>query len=135
MNEYVADAHVVVWYLFASSRLGKAAKAVLHDAEAGAAKIYLPAVAIAEMVMVVEKKRLPGAAMRPLINYLNWMQSQQRYELLSLHPDLVLSSRTLTVIPEIFDRLIVADALRLGLPLITRDTIIQASGIVPVVWD
>ncbi len=135
MNEYVADAHVVVWYLFASNRLGKAARSALLDAEAGKAKIYIPAVAIAEMIMVVEKKRLPGAAMAPLITYLNWMQSQSRYDLLLLHPDVVLSSHTLTVIPEIFDRLIVAEALRLGLPLITSDSVIRASGVVNVVWD
>ena len=34
-----------------------------------------------------------------------------------------------------FDRLIVAEALRLGLPLITSDSVIRASGVVNVVWD
>ena len=38
-----------------------------------------------------------------------------------------------SAIPDIFDRLIVAEALRLGLPLITSDSVIHASGLVNVV--
>jgi PIN domain nuclease of toxin-antitoxin system len=47
----------------------------------------------------------------------------------------VIGSHTLTAIPDIFDRLIVAEARRLSLPLITRDTAISGSGLVSVVWD
>jgi PIN domain nuclease of toxin-antitoxin system len=135
MNEYVSDAHPMSWYFFASTRLGSAAKSVLREAAAGKARIYLPAVAIAEMIMTVEKRRLPSATMPELIQHLNWMKNQPNYELMPLDPDLVVSSHTLTVIPDIFDRLIVAEALRLNLPLITRDTVIRSSGLVNIVWD
>ncbi len=67
--------------------------------------------------------------------HLNWMKSQPNYELMPLDPELVISSHTLTAIPDIFDRLIVAEALRLNLPLITRDSVIRASGLVNVIWD
>ncbi|MGH9835175.1 MAG: type II toxin-antitoxin system VapC family toxin [Blastocatellia bacterium] len=135
MNEYVSDAHPMTWYLFASTRLGNAAKSVLRDAAAGKVKIYLPAVAVAEMIMTVEKRRLPSATLPELILHLSWMKNQPYYELMPLDPDLVISSRTLTAIPDIFDRLIVAEALRLNLPLITRDSVIRSSGLVNVVWD
>lgn len=135
MNEYVADTQAMIWYLFASNRLGQAARAVLREASAGKVKIYLPAVVIAEMIMTVERRRLPSAAMPQLITHLDWMKRQPNYKLLPLDPELVISSRTLTVIPDIFDRLIVAETLRLGLPLITCDSIISASGLVPIIWD
>ncbi len=133
--EYVADAHAIVWHLFARQRLGKAAEAVLEDADTGQAKIFIPAVALAEMIMVVEKQRLPGATMPLLEIELGLMQQSANYEFLPLLPDLVIVSRTLTAIHEIFDRLIVAEALRLNLPLITRDSVIRSSGLVNVVWD
>lgn len=135
MNEYVADAHALSWYLLASTRLAKTAKFVLREAAAGRVKIYLPAVAIAEMIMTVEKRRLPSATLPELILHLNWMKNQPNYELLPLDPDLVISSHALTVIPDIFDRLIVAEALRLNLPLITCDSVIQKSGAIKVIWD
>ncbi len=133
--DYVADAHAMVWHLFAQSRLGKDALAVLTDAAAGNARIYLPAVAVAEMIMVIEKRRLPGITMSQLEIELELMRNNASYEFLPLFPSTVIQSRTLTAIPEIFDRLIVTEAVRLGLPLITRDSVIRASGLVAIVWD
>jgi len=133
--EYVADANAVAWHLFARQRLGKSAQTVFDDAEAGRSKIFIPAVALAEVIMVVEKRRLPGATMYQLEIDFALMRQSASYEFLPLFPDQVFASRTLTAIPEIFDRLIVAEALRLGLPLITSDSLIRASGVVNVVWD
>ena len=133
--EYVADTHAVVWHLFARQRLGRAARALLQDADVGLVKIYLPAVALAEMIMVVERKRLPGANLPQMFAYLEARQNNRSYELLPLLPSHVKANHTLTVIPDIFDRLIVAETLRLGLPLITSDTVITGSGLVTVVWN
>lgn len=135
MSDYVADAQAMVWYLFASNRLGQTARTVLREANAGEVKVYLPAVAVAEMIMTVERRRLPSAAMPQLIAHLQWMSGQPNYELPPLTPELVISSRTLTAIPDIFDRLIVAETLQLGLPLITCDSVIRASGLVQIIWD
>ena len=133
--DYVADAHAMVWYLFAQSRLGKDAFSVLTDAAAGKARIYLPAVAVAEMIMMIEKRRIPGITISELEIELELMRNNASYEFLPLFPSTVIQSRTLTAIPDIFDRLIVAEAVRLGLPLINRDLVIRASGLVTVIWD
>lgn len=133
--DYVADTHAMVWYLCAPSRLGNAALTVLSDAVTGNARIYLPAVVVAEMIMVIEKRRIPGITMSQLEIELELMHSSASYEFLSLFPETVIQSRTLTAIPDIFDRLIVAEAVRLGLPLITGDSVIHAAGLVTVVWD
>lgn len=133
--DYIADAHAVVWYLFAQSRLGKDALTVLTDAAAGKARIYLPAVGVAEMIMVIEKRRIPGVTMSQLEIELELMRNNASYEFLPLFPSTVIQSHTLTAIPDIFDRLIVAEAVRLDLPLITRDSAIRASGLMTVVWD
>ena len=45
-----------------------------------------------------------------------------------------LDLRKLTAIPEMHDRLIVAEAVASGATLITKDLSITNSGIVPVVW-
>jgi len=133
--DYVADAHAVVWRFFAPQRVGQAAHAAFDAANAGAALIHLPAVALAEVIMVIEKKRLPGVSMAQLMDRIQWMQGSANYELLPLLPETVIASHKLTAIPDIFDRLIVAEAQRLGLPLITDDTLIRASGLANVVWD
>ena len=135
MNEYVGDTHAVLWGLFAQSRLGKAARALWATIGSGAVKIYVPAIAVSEMIMVVEKQRLPGVTMPQLLIELRLMEQSASYEFLPLTHDLAITSRTLTVIPDIFDRLIIAEALRLNLPLITCDSVIHKSGVVNVIWD
>ncbi len=134
-REYVTDMQAVVWHLFAPERLGRAAQALLLDADAGLVKIYVPAVVLAEMIMVVERKRLKRGNLPQLFAHLETMQNNRSYELLPLLPSHVKDSHTLTAIPDIFDRLIVAETLRLGLPLITSDTVITGSGLVTVIWN
>lgn len=133
--EYVADAHAMLWHLFDPRRLGAAARAAFLDADSGAARSYLPAVVIAEMIMVVERGRLPGITINHLLTVLRLMRTSANYLLFPLLPEVVIASHALTAIPDIFDRLIVADAQHLNVPLISRDAIISASSLVRVVWD
>ena|SRR2546428_9945027 len=133
--EYVADTHAIIWYYYKRQRLGATALTVLTDADAGLVKIFIPAVAVAEMIMIIQKGRLSGVTTPNLIAQLKQMQGRSNYEFLPLDPDLVIASHRLTAIPEIFDRLIVAEALRLGAPLITVDSVIRSSGLVNVIWN
>jgi PIN domain nuclease of toxin-antitoxin system len=48
--------------------------------------------------------------------------------------EMVLRIQTLTALPDIHDRLIVAAALEVGASIITRDQAITKSGLAPVVW-
>ncbi len=133
--DYVADTHAMVWHLFAPSRLGTDAFIALANAAAGNGRIYIPAVVVAEMIMVIEKRRIPGITMSQLEIELELMRNSASYEFLPLYSETVIQSRTLTIIPDIFDRLIATEAMRLGLPLITGDSVIRASGLVTTVWD
>lgn len=132
---YVADTHAVLWHLFPGPRsLGPTAQRVFTQCEAGNEQIVIPAVVLAEMIAIVERGRLPNATVPALLAVIRTMQSGRNYRFLSLRPQTILASHRLTMIPEIFDRLIVADALRLGVPVITRDQQITGSGIVPTIW-
>ncbi|WP_044965335.1 type II toxin-antitoxin system VapC family toxin [Sorangium cellulosum] len=127
--EHVTDTHALVWSMYAPSRLGSAAT------DAGSARIYVPAVVIAETIMVVERGRLPGIALAHLLPRLEAMRTSDNYRLTSLLPEVVLASHTLSAIPDIFDRLIVAEAIHRGTPLISKDSVIRQSALVTTLWD
>ncbi len=81
-------------------------------------------------------KRAPSwRALAHLLPRLDAMATSDNDPLCPLLPHTVIASHHYTVIPDIFDRLIVAEAILRGLPLLTRDTVIRASGLVAVVWD
>jgi PIN domain nuclease of toxin-antitoxin system len=117
------------------ARLGRAAAVVFADVDAGQARLHVPAVVVAETLMVVERGRLPGVAMAHLLPQLDAMRTSDNYNLVPLLPEVVIGSHTLTAIPDIFDRLVVAEALARGVPLISKDRIIRGSGLVATVWD
>ncbi len=132
---YVSDAHALLWHLYWPQRLGEAAQQVFSDADSGKATIFIPAVVVAEVIMVVQKGRLPGASLDHLIPYFHSMNESENYPLTSLLPETVIASHGYSIIPDIFDRLIVTEAILKNLPVITRDQNIQESGLVSTIWD
>jgi PIN domain nuclease of toxin-antitoxin system len=80
--------------------------------------------------MLVEKRRRAVDA----TNIFAALQAAPGFRFTSLTPQTALRIQSLTALPDIHDRLIVAEALESGATLITRDEAITASGLVPVVW-
>lgn len=85
--------------------------------------------------MVAEKRRLAGLTPERLVSLFESFRGAENYRLCSLSPETVLTTRGMLVLPDIFDRLIVAEAVQRQLPLLTRDPVIQESQLVMTVWD
>jgi PIN domain nuclease of toxin-antitoxin system len=131
--DYVVDAHALIWFLEANSRLGAAAKAVMEDP---GSILHLPVIALAEACWVVEKKRCAIPSIADLIIDID---TDKRFMLVPMDRRILDVSTTLTGIHEMHDRLIAATFLVLqstgvAASLLTRDPNIVASGIGPIVW-
>lgn len=59
MNFYVADTHALFWYFIASPLLGSQARAAFDEGRQGQALIYIPAIVLAELFFLNEKKQHP----------------------------------------------------------------------------
>lgn len=119
MNEkvYVADTHLLIWYLTKNKKLSSAGLEIFAAAERGEARIYVSSISIAETYAEIKAK--------PYIR------------IIEFSGDEVLEFDALSAIPEMHDRIIVGLAKRLGAPLITADEKIVAAGVVPavqIVW-
>lgn len=129
----VADTHAAVWLLYGDPRLSSIAKAFIDASAQAGSKIVLSPISLAEVVYLVEKKRLPPSAFHDLYECLN-------------DPDHVLAEAPLTThvmntmrqipraqVPDMPDRIVAATALHLRVPLISRDGLIRASDI-QTIW-
>jgi PIN domain nuclease of toxin-antitoxin system len=132
-NEFVVDAHALIWFLGACPRLGVQARAAMQDP---ASVLYLPVIALAEACWAVERGRtsIPSVA-----SLLGDVDADPRIVLVPLDRAILDISLTLTAINEMHDRQIAATALYLALPpavvpLLTCDGNITASGLVQVLW-
>jgi predicted nucleic acid-binding protein len=56
MAHFVADTHALVWYLGGSSQIGAQARAAFDGALQGEHRVDVPAIVLAELVMLAERR-------------------------------------------------------------------------------
>lgn len=131
---YIIDTHTLLWYLDNSKRLGTIAGEVLNDRSA---KFWLPAIALAEALFILEKGRGQYALSERRL--LASVRADSRIRTVALGQrilDLTLHCKT---IDEMHDRQIVATALFIqnrgfDVAILTKDGNITQSGLVACVW-
>jgi PIN domain nuclease of toxin-antitoxin system len=129
----VADTHTALWHLFDDARLSGDAGALINEAAAVRRKTAVSSISLAEVVYLVEKKRLPPAAYHELA-------------LALADPDHVFTEAVFTVaiveamqqvlraeVPDMPDRMIAATAVYFDVPVISRDRRIRAAN-VKTIW-
>ena len=125
----VADTHAVIWYLMEPTLLSKAAYQSLSQARF----IYVSAISVVEIRYLIEKGTVTEVAFQNIIDFLDDPNVTLTLVPLDLDIALALSQISRKVVPDMPDRIITATALQLGLPLVTRDTKIQAASI-QTIW-
>ena len=133
MKRCVADTHVIVWYLGgAVSRLGRGARRWLDRADGVNVEVCVSTVSLWEVALLEEagRVRLPAG-------FTAWCDAIDAAPGLRVEPVVradIERARDVRLLRDPNDRLIVGAALRLGVPLLTADTRVTDSGVVPVVW-
>lgn len=129
MAAVLADTHAVVWYFREQTKLSAAAITAFEQAGSTGDLIYLSAITIIEITYLIEKGKLPQAALDRLDDAL-----AETPPLIAVLPIEVGVARAVQqvprdLVPDMPDRIITATALYLNLPLITRDAKIRSTQI------
>lgn len=127
---FVLDSHALWWYLKLPQRLSSSAEAIFRQAEAGNAALVVPAIVAAEVYYLSVKLGQPLT----LPVFLDDLTSVHGMYLVDLGVAQLALLDRLPEIPEMHDRLIAAEALALGVPVVTRDPVIAASPQVQSIW-
>ena len=130
MSLYVVDTHALLWYLSGAPQLSTLAREAIDEATHEVNQLIVPAIVIAETVMLIEKRRVTLDSAR----LISALKTQPAIELSSLVPEVALQIQSLTALGDIHDRLIVAEAIARGAAVITRDAAITESGLVQTLW-
>lgn len=133
MSAVVADTHTVVWYLSADPRLSLRAEGAMEKATSEGEPIFIPTICLVEATYLTEKKRIDASALAQL----GWAirEPDSAFQPIPLTVEIAFALRQISrnSVPDLPDRVIAATALSLGLPPVTRDSQIQASGI-ETIW-
>jgi PIN domain nuclease of toxin-antitoxin system len=125
------DTHALIWYLTRPKKLGRAAARRLREADAGRGEVLVPAIVLVELTLLREAGR--NVIGVPQVEAL--LDAQPAFQLQPLELAQAMEFALLDSLPDPFDRLIVAAARSADVPLISADTVIDASALVETIWD
>ena len=129
-TRFLIDTHALWWYLFNPDRLSPAAAAIFRLTETGNATIVVPAIVVSEFYFLSVKvgQTIPIADLFSLLEAVAGIRmsvlGRRQVERLADFPE----------ISEIHDRLIAAESVVFGMPLVTKDAELLASPQVETVW-
>ena len=128
----VTDTHALVYHATGSRRLGAVGRRLFQNAEDGRAVIHVPAAVIWEMAFLARSRRVD--LRRSVGEFFDDLFSNPSFHPHDLDARQVLMAADWLQFRDPFDALICASAADLSLPLVTRDAVIEASGLVRTVW-
>jgi PIN domain nuclease of toxin-antitoxin system len=131
MRCFVLDTHVVAWHLTKPAKLGKEAKRLLRAADEGKVRMVIPAIVLIELAMIRDLKRTVTGPVEVEALCVHGVG----FEVLPMDLAQAKEFVLLSSLRDPFDRMVVAAARCLGVPLITADESITASKLVSLVWD
>lgn len=133
MSVYVTDTHPLFWYAAnQQSKLSRKALRLFEKAWAGQAFIYVPAAVLWEVALLIKAGQIRLS--QPFEQWAAALASKPGFEIAALDAGVLQTALNVHINDDPFDEVIVATALTLDLPLITKDAAINDSGLVEVVW-
>ena len=133
MLKAIVDTHAIIWYIFNEKRLSTTAGNFIDMTIIQGDRLGLASISLVEIVYLMEKQRIPVTTLQQVTELCH--DSTRGLDLIELDEGVALTLATIPreQVPDMPDRIIAATAVRLGIPVISRDGKIQLST-VPTIW-
>jgi PIN domain nuclease of toxin-antitoxin system len=124
----VLDTHAVIWYLLDDLQLPPSIGQLIDQAAETGDSIFISAISLVEIVYLTERGRIAQESYDRLARELN--DDASAFILVAVDAEVVKEMRNVrrSVVPDMPDRIIAANALHLRSPLVTRDRRLQSLG-------
>ena len=128
--DYLADTVAIVRHLRNHPALGPEAARILREADAGRRLVYLSGITLMEVLYLSEARRIDV----PLDELVTMVNRSRNYQIVPVDASVVLAAVGIGDVPDLHDRIIVATARYLSVPILTGDRVIVASRHVQTLW-
>jgi PIN domain nuclease of toxin-antitoxin system len=127
--QVLADTHALLWYLFDEERLSSEGRAALDNAIGAGFPILVSAISIIEVVYLEEKHKFSAGAAERIRQACEAEDPSVEIVPIDARVAYGIHQIARADVPDMPDRIIAATAASLGVPLVTRDGKIRASGV------
>ena len=124
---FLLDTVTIIRHFAGSGRVGRSALNILHDANN---HFLVSTVSLMEVLYLSEKKRIDLS----LSDTISMINSSSYYSIVDLSADVIKMAETITF-PELHDRLILATAKLLNIPIISSDKEFEKVPDIEVIWE
>ena len=124
----VLDTHTAIWWASDAQLLSSRAERAIARAD----RLGIPAIVFWETSLLVRKGRLDLDM--PVPEWAAKIQAIPRVDALPLTADIALLADSLNMHADPADRFIVATAIHHGVPIVTKDRLLQPLRIVKTIW-
>ncbi len=128
--QYLLDTVVVVRHFSGQGRIGQAAAQILDTVEDQDDILIVSAISLMEIMYLAERNRITVN----LTDTLERMESSSKYLVINLSPEILRVAETVEF-SELHDRLILATAKWLDIPIISSDRAFEDVSGIDVIWD
>lgn len=134
MDDIVVDTNIVIRYFTDPTLQSALAQSAITKAQQSGASIYVPSIAIVELVYLIEKARIPGDVLFKLREALD--DSSTSFGLAELSREVAdeIENIDRSIVGDMPDRIVVATARHLDIPLVTSDGNIRKLSNVETIW-
>ncbi len=127
--QYLADTVALVRHL-RHGKLGDRAAEILRQADLGQHTVFLSAMSLMEVLYLSARKNAP-VSFKALVARIN---ENPNYSVISVGLTIVSLAEQVDDVPELHDRIIVATAKWLNVPILTDDSVMARSKHVTSIW-
>lgn len=132
MNDsYLIDTHTLHWHWASPAKLTPKVRAIFAEANAGETRLIVSFVVLLELFYLYKKLDCTGEfrkRLKDLESSASFLIEPVAYQDIEMLPEY-------ESIPEMHDRILVIQAARLGVPIVTKDESIRRSDRIVSIWD
>lgn len=128
--EYLLDTVTIIRHFAGLSRIGKIAKRVLQDIETGKSSGLISVVSLMEIMYLAERERIPIS----LSNTIKKIQNSTNYQIIDFTTEILLTASRIHF-SDLHDRLIIATARYLDIPIISSDQFFKKIDKLTIIWN
>ena len=127
---FVTDTHALLWWFIDSPKISPKAIDIFAKCEAGDNIIFVPSIVLAEALSIFEKKRVSFNFKR----LFKRIDESENFVIIPFDYPILQKMLDFKDLPELHDKIIVATAKYLNVPLITKDRTIQNISLIKTIW-
>jgi predicted nucleic acid-binding protein len=127
---FLTDTHPLLWHFTNNSKISSKAKRIFDKCEKGECVILIPSIVLAECLSIFDKKKI----VFDFKKLFDRIRKSDNYAIISLDHHVLSRMVETKEVTELHDKIIVATAKLLGLPLITKDRLLARLKTIDSVW-